>query len=59
MKDKPAIEFVLHDRVERGEIVDYQPVYNEEALDRFAAEGAEAWAGVPDALEWVRKLRGG
>jgi hypothetical protein len=38
--------------------VDYQPAYNEEALDRFAARGAEAWADVPDAAEWVRDLRG-
>lgn len=39
--------------------VDYQPAYNEEALDRFTAEGAEAWADVPDAARWVRELRGG
>jgi hypothetical protein len=30
----------------------------EEALDRFAARGAKAWADVPDAAEWVRELRG-
>jgi len=39
--------------------VDYQPAYNEEALDRFAAKGAEAWADVPDAAQWVREARGG
>jgi hypothetical protein len=39
--------------------VDYQPAYNEEALDRFAAKGAEVWADVPDAARWVRELRGG
>lgn len=39
--------------------VDYQPVYDEEALNRFAAKGAEAWADVPDAAKWVRELRGG
>ena len=39
--------------------VDYQPTYNEEALDRFAAKGAEAWADVPDAAKWVREVRGG
>ena len=38
---------------------DYQPTYNEEALDRFAAKGAEAWADVPDAAKWVREVRGG
>ncbi len=39
--------------------VDYQPAFNEEALDRFAAKGAEAWADVPDAAQWVREVRGG
>jgi len=39
--------------------VDYQPTYNEEALDRFAAKGSAAWADVPDAAQWVRELRGG
>lgn len=39
--------------------VDYQPAYNEEALDRFTAKGAEAWADVPDAAQWVRQVRGG
>lgn len=38
--------------------VDYQPAYNEEALDRFAAKGAEAWADVADAAKWVREVRG-
>ena len=38
--------------------VDYQPSYSEEALDRFAAKGAEAWADVHDAARWVRELRG-
>ena len=28
-------------------------------LDRFAAKGAEAWADVPDAAQWVRNLRRG
>ena len=31
----------------------------EQALDRFAEAGRKAWADVPDAAEWVRKLRGG
>ena len=39
--------------------VDYQPGYNEEALDRFVAKGTAAWAEVPDAAGWVRELRGG
>lgn len=39
--------------------VDYQPAYNEEALERFAARGSEAWADVPDAAQWVREVRGG
>jgi len=38
--------------------VRYEPRYNEEALDRFAAKGAEAWADVPDPVQWVRELRG-
>ena len=37
---------------------DYRPIYDEEALERFAARGAEAWADVPDAAQWVRELRG-
>ena len=39
--------------------VDYQPAFNEEALDRFTAKGAAAWADVPDAAQWVREVRGG
>lgn len=39
--------------------VDYQPAYSDEALDRFAAKGTEAWADVPDAAQWVREVRGG
>lgn len=37
--------------------VDYQPGFDEEALNRFADKGAEAWADVPDAAAWVRELR--
>lgn len=37
---------------------DYDPTYSEDALDRFAVEGAKAWADVPDAVGWVRELRG-
>jgi len=45
--------------IELISFVDYHPVYDEEALNRFAAKGAEAWADVPDAAKWVRELRGG
>ncbi len=38
---------------------DYEPRYDEAALDRFAQEGRKAWADVPDAGKWVRELRGG
>jgi hypothetical protein len=38
---------------------DYAPAYDEAALDRFAEAGRDAWRDVPDAAEWVRKLRGG
>ena len=39
--------------------VDYDPTYNEEALDRFSTKGTKAWADVPDAALWVREERGG
>lgn len=39
--------------------VDYQPSYDEVALDRFAAQGAVAWADVADGAAWVREARGG
>lgn len=38
---------------------DYEPRYDDAALDRFAEAGRRAWADVPDAAEWVRELRGG
>jgi len=38
---------------------DYEPGYNEAALDAFVAAGTKAWADVPDAAGWVRTLRGG
>lgn len=41
------------------EFVPYQPVYDEAALDRFGADGSQAWADVPDAAAWVREVRGG
>lgn len=40
-------------------LVDYNPTYNEEALDSFATQGEKAWAEVPDAAAWVKGLRGG
>ncbi len=41
------------------EFVPYQPVYDEAALNRFGADGVQAWADVPDAAAWVREVRGG
>lgn len=38
---------------------DYRSGYDEAALDRFATAGRQAWADIPDAADWVRKLRGG
>jgi hypothetical protein len=46
-------------KVQLISFVDYHPAYSEEALNAFAAKGAEAWADVADAAEWVRSLRGG
>ncbi len=39
--------------------VDYQPAYDEAALDQFAEKGTSAWADVTDGVQWVRELRGG
>jgi hypothetical protein len=41
------------------EFVDYDPKYDEAALDRFAEAGKAAWADIPDAEEWLRDLREG
>lgn len=41
------------------EFVDYNPQYDEAALDRFAEAGKAAWAGIPDGEAWLRELRGG
>lgn len=41
------------------DFVDYKPGYDEAALDRFAEEGAKAWADIPDGAAWVRDRRGG
>jgi len=41
------------------EFVNYNPNYDEAALQRFIAAGREAWADVPNAAAWVRELRGG
>ncbi len=38
---------------------DYNPHYDEEALDRFAEEGRVVWADVENPSEWVEALRGG
>lgn len=37
---------------------DYAPRYDEDALDRFAVAGREAWADVSDPSRWVEELRG-
>ena len=37
---------------------DYEPKFDEKALDRLVERGAKAWADVPDAAEWVESLRG-
>ena len=38
---------------------DYSPQYDEDALESFAEASRRAWADVPDAAEWLRRLRGG
>ena len=38
---------------------DYEPQYDEAAMDRFAEAGRRAWADVPNAAKWLRNLRGG
>ena len=38
---------------------DYQPGYDEAALNSFAEAGRVALADVPDAAGWVREMRGG
>ena len=53
--------FVPHGELRNVHLIsfmDYQPSYDEAALDRFAAKGATAWADVPDAAKWVREARG-
>lgn len=47
LKDPSLIEFV-----------NYEPKFDEDAFDRLAQRGAEAWKGVDDAAQWVRRLRG-
>jgi hypothetical protein len=39
--------------------VEYNPTFDQAALDRFAEEGAKAWADVPDGAAWVKNLREG
>lgn len=41
------------------DFVEYDPQYDEQALEQFIEKGTKAWADVPNAAEWVRKLRGG
>ena len=37
---------------------DYAPHYDEDALDRFASAGRDAWVDVSDPSRWVEELRG-
>lgn len=37
---------------------DYEPRYDERSLQRLTQRGAEAWADVDDAADWVEHLRG-
>jgi hypothetical protein len=41
------------------DFIDYNPRYDEAALDRFAEAGKTAWASIPNSEEWLRELRGG
>jgi len=71
LRDRLYHKVLLHVRAEQhfrtGDLrniqlisfVDYQPAYSEEALDHVTAKGAEAWADVPDAAQWVREVREG
>lgn len=36
---------------------DYEPRYDERSLQRLTQRGAEAWADVADAVDWVEHLR--
>ena len=40
------------------EFVAYKPEFDEAAFARLTAAGAQAWADVPDAAQWVREQRG-
>jgi hypothetical protein len=55
MDGEPTPETEQPDEGDGGKL---HPAYDEDALDRFAAAGAIAWADVPDAAQWVRELRG-
>lgn len=37
---------------------DYNPSFDPEAFSKLTEKGAKAWSGVPDHVEWVRKIRG-
>jgi hypothetical protein len=39
-------------------MVEYSPLYDEAAMDRFASNGANPWADVSDPGAWVHHLRG-
>ncbi len=41
-----------------GALPPYAPSYDEEELEAAIEKGSRAWADVPDAVAWVRELRG-
>ena len=43
----------------RALVENLPPAYDPEELRELQEKGAKAWAGVPDAAQWVRDLRGG
>lgn len=49
------------DPAKDGEVVGKpcQPHFDPEAFAAMVAKGRKAWADVPNATEWVEKLRGG
>lgn len=46
-------------RIILDDIPQYDPQYDQAALDRLAEAGKIAWADVPNADDWIRELRGG
>lgn len=40
------------------EFVDYQPIYDEDELNKMIEKGTKAWADVTDVEAWLEELRG-